>query len=104
MLQITQMISGKSDLYTFNTYRSFCHYTPQDTTRQVFEYGHYQKSGACPYDNDDILSPEAVRKGPWRSKIGVGVAIGLGIERQRDGSRTRETGYRNHIIAPGNTV
>ena len=42
---------------------------------------------------------EGIRKGEWRSKIGVGVAIGLGIERPRDGIRTRETGYRNCIVA-----
>ena len=29
-----------------------------------------------------------VRKGQWGSKIGVGIAIGLGIERTRDGIRT----------------
>jgi len=73
---------------------------PHGKTRQVFEYGDYQKSSACPYDNDDILSPEAVRKGPWRRTI----KIGVGVERPRDGGPTRETGCCNPIIAPGNTV
>ncbi|MGI6302577.1 MAG: hypothetical protein ACOX52_16185 [Verrucomicrobiota bacterium] len=35
-------------------------------------------------------SGRAVPKGQWRSKIGV--AIGLGIEKTRDGIPTRETG------------
>ena len=42
---------------------------------------------------------EAVRKGPWRSLIGVGVAIGLGIEGTPDGIRTFRTGYPNRIVA-----
>ena len=33
-----------------------------------------------------------------------GIAIDLGIERTRDGIRTWETGYRNHIIAPGSEI
>ncbi len=45
------------------------------------------------------LRPVVVRKGRWRSKIGVGVAIGIGIESTRDGIRIRETGYCNRIVA-----
>jgi len=40
---------------------------------------------------ENATAPSA-GKGQWRSKIGVGVAIGLGIEKTRDGIPTRETG------------
>jgi len=33
-------------------------------------------------------SPESVRKGQWRSKLGGGVAIGIGIEWPWEGIRT----------------
>jgi hypothetical protein len=32
-----------------------------------------------------LFSPAVVRKGRWRSKIGVAIGIGIGIERTRDG-------------------
>ena len=41
--------------------------------------------------------PVAARKGRCRSRIGL--AIGLGIERRRDGTRTRETGQCNRFVA-----
>ena len=51
---------------------------------------------------------EAVRKGPWRSKIGAGVGIGLGIEGTRDGIRPFRTGQPNRNVAvltqPGSEV
>jgi len=47
----------------------------------------------------DDLYLEGIRKGQWRSKIGVGVAIGLGIEGTRDGIRPFRTGYHNRIVA-----
>ncbi len=37
-------------------------------------------------------------KRPWRSKLGVEVGIGIGIERTRPGIRTGGTGYRNRIV------
>ncbi len=42
---------------------------------------------------------EDIRKGPWRSELGVGVAIGLGIGRTGPGIRRQETGCRNRIIS-----
>ena len=47
----------------------------------------------------DNLYLEGIRKGQWQSKIGVGVAIGLGIEGTRDGIRPFRTGYHNRIVA-----
>ncbi len=41
--------------------------------------------------------PDVVRKGQWRSKIGIG--IGIGIEGTRNGIRTSETGCRNCVVA-----
>ncbi|HCF96049.1 MAG TPA: hypothetical protein DEW46_13400, partial [Verrucomicrobia bacterium] len=41
---------------------------------------------------------EDIRKGPWRSKLGVGVAIGLGIARMRNGIGTRRTGSCNRVV------
>jgi len=46
-----------------------------------------------------LFSPAVVRKGLWQSEIGVGVAIGIGIEWRREGIRTWATGYRNRIVA-----
>ena len=34
-----------------------------------------------------------------QARVGVGVGIGIGIEGTGDGIRTRETGYRNRIVA-----
>ncbi len=34
----------------------------------------------------------------WRNKIGVGVAIGIGIEGTRDGIRPFRTGYHNLLL------
>jgi len=57
------------------------------------------------YDNTRERLPLAVGysfpwKTCWRSKIGVGVAIGIGIERKLNGIRTRETGgvSRSHRV------
>ena len=46
-------------------------------------------SGESPAECAEAFSTwlEPVRKGQWRRKIGVGVAIGLGIEGSRDGIR-----------------
>ncbi len=44
-----------------------------------------------------LVFPEVIPKGQWRSRLGVG--IGIGIERVRDEIWTREIGMCNRIVA-----